>query len=611
MLGEGGMGMVYLAQRRSSDGTSMAAFKIVRPDVVALGGNEAELSIRKEAVALGRLNEQVPPTPHVVRLLDAGSVAATFNKLHINLPWLALEYVSGGADGTTLHERVNYLRKTQGHALPPLRAAHVIEHVGAGLEAVHREGVIHRDLKPGNVLCAGFGSSEVFKISDFGIARPRGLDGTFGNVFMGTPGYVAPEQSFPDHGEVGPWTDVFSFAALCFFVLTGESYFSAKNLAHALMLATNPERRRLTDCAGLSRELSDLRATCEELDRLLAAGTASDIKARPPSAQMLAQAVVSVLHRGSAANAKLHSLPPSTAAPRASSQLREWNVVHAGAAGRSVRRAGWDGQGHCLAITSNGLEYWSGTAWSPLQGALMFPTARLGVVTPIKAGAWILAGSEGRAFLYRAGDQAEPLPPWQPAYAFTAAAGDPEDLAVFVAHSPAGSPQLVGMTGRRWMRPLALPGVAAISDLVRIADTRWLVCGSQDDGRGFACTFDPLMLEHAPLLTTPGALVACAGQAREQAIVLGLGGSAIRVTDGHLAGQRMAQPTDFWSAAIDSAGVAWGGAWGSLWLQPAPGEPWIQSFDASGWSSPFTSLFADVGRVVAMTRSGAVVEGRR
>ncbi len=610
LLGEGGMGSVYFAHRRSPQGSSAAALKILRPDVVALSGSEAELTIRKEAVALGRLNEQVPPTPHVVRMLDAGALAYSFRRQTLSLPWIALEHVSGGLEGTTLHERVAYSRHTLGHALPPLRAATVVEHVGIGLEAVHREGVIHRDLKPGNVLCSGFGPSEVFKISDFGIARPKGLDGTFGAVFLGTPGYVAPEQSFPDHGEIGPWTDVFSFGAMVFFLLTGENYFHAKNLAHAMMLANGSERRRLTDCAGLAKELADQRSTCEELDRLLATATAADQKLRPASALMLTQALLAVLRRSSPAQ-RLQSLPPSTVAPRAAWEIREWHVVHGGEPGRSVRRAGWDGDGHCLALTSQGLEYWNGTAWSACGGTLGAVSPALGVVEPISAGAWVLAGGEGRAFVYRSGAAAEPLPEWNRDYSFTSAAGDPEDVAVFVGHRANGPPVLLGMTGRRWMRPMFLRGAGAISDVARISDTRFLVCGTHEAGHGFACIYDPLLWEHGPLLEVAGGLVACSAKARDQGVSLGLAGAALRVVDGHLVAAGPSAGIDFWTAGIDSAGVVWGGSVGSIWQQPAPGEHWHKSFEAPGWQVPFTSLFADVGRVVAMTRAGAVVEGRR
>ncbi len=233
LLGEGGMGSVYFALRTTAAGSSAAALKIVNPDVVLASGTEAILGFRKEAVALGRLNEQVPPTPYVVRLLDTGQVRTSFQQQSVELPWIALgararrrrrHDLAGARELLPRSSRARLLART-GHE-------RVRVYTGAGLEAVHREGVIHRDLKPGNVLCAGFGVNEVFKISDFGIARPKGLDGTFGNVLLGTPGYVAPEQSFPDHGEIGPWTDVFSFAALAFYLLTGGAISRPEPVPH-------------------------------------------------------------------------------------------------------------------------------------------------------------------------------------------------------------------------------------------------------------------------------------------------------------------------------------------------------------------------------------------
>ena len=610
LLGEGGMGSVYFALRTTVAGSSAVALKIVNPDIVAASGSEAMLGFRKEAVALGRLNEQVPPTPYVVRLLDTGLVPTSFKSRSIDLPWIALEHVHGGAEGTTLHERVSYHRQSLGQAFLPERATSVLECIGAGLEAVHLGGIIHRDLKPGNVLCAGFGTNEVFKISDFGIARPKGVDATFGNVLLGTPGYVAPEQSFPDHGELGPWTDVFSFGALAFYVLTGEAYFLAKTVPQAMMLATQPERRRLTDCVALSRELAAARSTCEQIDRLLAAATHPDPPRRPASALTLAQALVSTLRGGLRASAR-RSAPPSTVAPRPAADL-EWNVVHVGEPGRVVRRAAWDGDGHGLALTNRGLEYWNGSSWSPCRSLVELGLTSFGVVVPVSPGSWVLAGAGGQAVIYRTGDLVEPLPPGRADTTLTAAAGDPDDLAVFVAHTGSGPPSLLGMAGRRWMRPLVLPGVAAIADVARISETRWLVVGALETGQGFACVYEPLMWQHSPLSITAQPLVACASQAREQAVAVGLKGTALRVTDGHLAPASATQPVDLWSAAVDSTGVAWAGAIGSVWRQTAPGQPWGQVFfaPASFSAVPFTSLFADAGRVVAMTRDGAVVEGR-
>src|SRR6185436_223484 len=107
------------------------------------------------------------------------------------LPWIALEYVHGGLEGTTLEERVRFSVRQAGTAFEGERAAHALRCLVKGIEAVHAVGVLHRDLGPSNVLCCGFGEAEVHKISDFGLARLDQLE-TFGPVVLGTPGYSAP-----------------------------------------------------------------------------------------------------------------------------------------------------------------------------------------------------------------------------------------------------------------------------------------------------------------------------------------------------------------------------------------------------------------------------------
>lgn len=609
VLGEGGMGTVYDALRVSSLGTSPVAFKVVNPEVVLATGDEATLSVRKEAVALGRINEQSPPTPYVVRLLDTGTVRATFRRCTVDLPWLALERVHGGAEGTTLHERVRLVCQQVGQAFTVERAIRVIECVGAGLEAVHREGVIHRDLKPGNVLCTGCGASEVFKISDFGIARPSGVNATFGAVLLGTPGYVAPEQCFPDLGPTGSWSDVFSFAALVFFVLTGENYFQAKALPHALALANSGERRRLLDCACLPQELAVMRASSAELDRLLAQATASDPVRRPSSALALAHALVATLRSGLRGSAG-RSLPPSTVASPMAARL-EWNQACLGEGSRSVRRAAWDGDGHCLALTGSGLEFWDGSSWLPCSSMVDLTSSALGVVQTYGPGCWVLAGTAGRVLAYQAG-QVQLLPGAKVDVVFTGVAGDPFDLAVFVGHSAAGPPKLFAMAGGRWLRPLELPGVAAIADVARVSETRWLVCGALDDGLGFACWYDPLLWEAGDLITTRRPLIGCAAQVNGHALAVGLGGSAVRLVDGYLTDASVAAlAVDLWSVAVDATGAAWAGGIGALYHQSGPGKTWESVLPGTGRGElPFTSLFADVGRVVGLTRDGSVLEGR-
>ncbi|HEY1533402.1 MAG TPA: serine/threonine-protein kinase, partial [Polyangiaceae bacterium] len=221
-LGEGGTAAAYLAKRASAVGESQVVIKIILPQLVAESDERALTIIKKEAVALGRLNERVPPTPFVVRLLDTGTVPFRSHGRTLQLPFIALEYVHGGLEGATIEERLEYSLKATGFAFDPPRAARVIQALAKGLDEIHAVGVVHRDLSPGNVLCCGAGESELLKISDFGIARPAGLSATFGNMLIGTPGYLAPEQISSQIGVVSAATDIFSFAAIVYYVLTGD-----------------------------------------------------------------------------------------------------------------------------------------------------------------------------------------------------------------------------------------------------------------------------------------------------------------------------------------------------------------------------------------------------
>ena len=198
VLGEGGMGVALFALRVSPEGETPVVLKALRPSFVIGAGPTAALTVQKEAVALGRLNERVPPTPFVVRMLDAGTVAIDYRGQPLELPWLALEYVHGGAEGTTLTARVAHAVRTTRYAFSPERAGRAIESLALGVGAVHEMGVVHRDIKPDNILCCGSGESEIFKVSDFGLARPAGVVGTFAGLIIGTPGFAPPELTALD-----------------------------------------------------------------------------------------------------------------------------------------------------------------------------------------------------------------------------------------------------------------------------------------------------------------------------------------------------------------------------------------------------------------------------
>jgi hypothetical protein len=203
----------------------------------------ALLTIRKESVALGRLNEQVPPTPFVVRLLETSEIAVSYRGVGVELPWVAMEYVHGG----TLEERVAESVTRSGYAFDPDRAAACVEALASGLNAIHEVGVIHRDIKPSNILCCGTGRGELFKIADFGVSRSRGLKQTFAQHALGTPGYAPPEQILMEEDKLGTATDVFALAATTFWLLTGEELFQSRSIADILTEIQGKKRRSIRE----------------------------------------------------------------------------------------------------------------------------------------------------------------------------------------------------------------------------------------------------------------------------------------------------------------------------------------------------------------------------
>ncbi|GAA2260060.1 hypothetical protein GCM10010232_58810 [Streptomyces amakusaensis] len=195
-LGAGGMGVVYLA--RSARGT-LCAVKVIRAEHAADPGFRARF--RREAGIARRITG-----PGAVRVVDADPEAEE--------PWLATEFVPG----PSLAEAV------AAHGPLPERTVRALGGGLAGtLAGAHEQGLIHRDVKPGNVLLALDGP----RLIDFGIARSAGATAlTATDAMIGTPGYLSPEQArLAGAAEVGPPSDVFSLGCVLAYALTGRRPF--------------------------------------------------------------------------------------------------------------------------------------------------------------------------------------------------------------------------------------------------------------------------------------------------------------------------------------------------------------------------------------------------
>lgn len=611
-LGEGGTALAYLSRRVSPVGESQAVIKIILPQLVAESDERALTIIKKEAVALGRLNERVPPTPFVVRLLDTGSVAFQSAQRLLQLPFIALEYVHGGLEGATLDERVEYSIKATGFSFDPERAARLIRGLAKGLDEIHAVGVVHRDLSPGNVLCCGSGETELFKISDFGIARPAGLSVTFGNMLVGTPGYLAPEQIVSQDGDtISARTDIFSFAAIAYFVLTGEPLFNARTAVAALMLTRAAERRSLLDAATLPYELREREAACQAIDLAIARATSLDPKQRPPSAQRFADSLLPWIESRSTRPSRRWV---SSMDPLRSRELvleTNWMVRHPPGDERLVLHVAWNAAGHALATTTQGLAYWDGTRWCDLPTDNLPPPGSLRVVERLTPATWVVGGSNATLFEYSRDGVRELFRGPDRDVTFSALTTGFDDVAVVLGTKPGSPPLLHALVGKHWLRPLPVMDAAMIADLSRIDDERWLVVGRGHDGRPYAAYYRPLDWQLDPLPVPEGrALLACASSPdRQAAVAVGIGGACLEIEGGAANPRTLLDRTDLSCIASDALGRHWAAGPGSVWSRRASGQ-WQCVWQHAAWQPPFVSIMAEIGTVSAMTVDGAVLECR-
>jgi WD40 repeat protein len=220
VLGRGGMGVVYRAREQGLQ--RLVALKMVRAGADA--SPEDLLRFRIEGETVARLQH-----PHIVQIFEVGT--------HQGQPYIALEYVEGGS----LRQRVERER------LPLRHAVELVEQLARGIYYAHQQGVVHRDLKPGNILLTASGQP---KISDFGLAKFLGEDRdlTRTGAIIGTPSYMAPEQATGQANRIGPASDIYALGAILYELLVGKPPFADAPPAEAvarLMTEDPPTLARL------------------------------------------------------------------------------------------------------------------------------------------------------------------------------------------------------------------------------------------------------------------------------------------------------------------------------------------------------------------------------
>ena len=389
LLGTGGMGEVYLAQHPRLP--RQEAIKILRKDVSA--DDEFRVRFEREADMVAQLFH-----PNIVGIHDRGDVDGQL--------WISMDFVDGTDAGLLLQERYR-------HGMPPDNVVHLIGEVAGALDYAHQKLLLHRDVKPANILLTDLDTRPRALLADFGIAR-RIDDGTrltATSMTVGTVAYAAPEQLMG--GDVDGRTDQYALAATAFQLLTGSPLFQDPNPAVVIskhLTAPPPEiatrRPELSDLGpvfskALAKSPGDRYDTCSEFASALRGriGSIADELGydatqqalvstprgrRPPrSRPRLAAAALAVLAVVGVAVAAFlvidwgghqSSSPSSTNRPQAapSSSGPEVPVVLIGADCATLGGAGQTATGqpaYCAKLPSTG-----DVMWSLYQGQVPDPT---------------------------------------------------------------------------------------------------------------------------------------------------------------------------------------------------------------------------------------------
>ena len=260
LLGRGGMGVVYDAVDVALERT--VALKLIAPELAADPGFRARfMTESKVAAAIDH--------PNVVPIFRAGE--------EVGVLFLAMRFVAGD-DLRTIVERDG--------PLTAARAAAIVAQVAAALDAAHARGLVHRDVKPANILVT---SEDHCYLTDFGLVKDLAATAgaTQSGEVLGTLDYVAPERI--QGGITGPWTDVYALGCVLFFALTGTVVFPVEA----------PESKLWAHVSEPPPAVSALRPSLPQgLDAVVARALAKDPAQRYDSAPALAAAVAQAVSTG-------------------------------------------------------------------------------------------------------------------------------------------------------------------------------------------------------------------------------------------------------------------------------------------------------------------------
>jgi serine/threonine protein kinase len=649
-IGEGGQGWVFKASW-DEPGGYLVIVKVLRPD-----GATAESLARfeREAQVLRMLGQAARPNPHIVRFFDHATspFPSPTGGAPVELRFTALEYVSG----PTLEQ---VLTQCRGSGISLERTRRIGRQVALALEDVHAHKIVHRDLKPSNVLLASETGGEIAKVTDFGLVKlvDMGLGKT--TALAGASlGYAPPEQFEQGNRRVNPRTDVFSYAAMIYEMLTGAKAFPYGDGENPLLIVTrllNGPRPRLTSSPGsLPPELATRSDLVDRLDAILVKATAAEPGERHASIVDLWAALDPVLRAASERRSYSSSGLPSAATsaegskgPMAStatesngSQTVEtaqrspssvpaevevllanpaswtWRVCTPTVRAGAVRAAAFDATGgHALAVGPAGLVRWEGSGWTRITTHPEIDARAARGIALIGAGESVVFGAHGLAARVLGAGGVEPWDLPDKEVTFLGAHSDPQGASVtLVGERPARS---VGRTGQgSTMGTIAqfargrltlltdASSAARLRGVTRLRNGAVVACGDW----GAIVRLELGVPDHVGSICG-GHLHAIATLPDGGAVTVGAGGHALALTPRLRAQLEAVQTTrDLRALYVDGSGVAWAGSAQARLLRRSAGS-WVRMSGELGLQSSVVAVWATQRVVRAVCDDGAVVEG--
>ncbi len=257
LLGEGGMGLVYKAFDPNIE--RVVAIKTIRVERLESEADREEFMARffREARISGRLQH-----PNIVSVFDLGE--------HQGQPFIVMEFVEGELLEQFIRAKKNLSKDT---------LVDLISQMAQGLESAHEQGIVHRDIKPQNLMIAKDGT---VKILDFGIAKPADSNMTRTGQFLGTPRYCSPEQIKDSH--LDSRSDLFSLAVLVHELVTGRTPFPGSSANSILYKIVHGEPEIMPCLPSLAAESGGVR-------RVFQKALSKDPDARYQTAEEFAEAL--------------------------------------------------------------------------------------------------------------------------------------------------------------------------------------------------------------------------------------------------------------------------------------------------------------------------------